>query len=281
MKKLAWATEDKLEDADWVVLGVPDEKGSHSYRSGSSRAPDVIRAVSHERAVFVRKGAEHIVEPQKGTFKHNLFDMGNIRRSEIRNEIRKLLSAHKKPITIGGDHSITFEILKAVNDVSKDISIIYFDAHPDFICSSRNYYGSVMCDAVSLKNINIKKSIEIGVRAPEREELVNLKKRQLKVITPMDIAEKGIKKIVAEIKKTVGKNVYLSIDLDVLDPAFAPGVSTPVPGGLTSNEFFYLIKEVSKLNLIGCDLTEVTPKYDIQDMTAHLAAKAIAEIISR
>jgi len=278
--KLAWALQD-FPSAEWVLFGVPDESGSHAFKKGSSKGPDMIRAVSNERSVFIRNDQVSLVQPQTGKFRNNLFDHGNIKKKEVSILVKDLASKNKKPIMIGGDHSITFEVLKGLNEVTKDISVIYLDAHPDFICSSHNYYGSVVCDVMALSNVKIKKSVELGIRAPEKEELINIKKKHLKTIHPVEIAEKGIKKVVQDIKKHVGKNVYLSVDLDVLDPAFAPGVSTPVPGGLTSNEFFYLIKELKKLNIIGFDIVELTPKYDIQDMTAHLAAKAIAEIISR
>jgi len=277
--KLAWATAKTVESSKWVLFGVPDESESHSYRNGTARAPDHIRKISRIREVFKRDGKESIAQPEQGQISDNVFDYGNIKKKDVSSMVSHLLSKNKKPIMIGGDHSITFEVLKGLN--KKDISVIYLDAHPDFVCSSHSYYGSVLCDASRLKNINLKKSVEVGIRAPEKEELINLKKKKITTITPFDVAERGIKKIVDEIKKRVGKNVYLSIDVDSVDPAFAPGVSTPVPGGLTSNEFLYLIKQLSKLNLIGFDVVEVNPKYDVNEMTAHLAARAIAEIISK
>ena len=89
-----------------------------------------------------------------------------------------------------------------------------------------------------------------------------------------------IQKTFNEIKKRITKNTYLSIDMDVLDPAFAPGVSTPVPGGLNSNELFYLTKKIANLGLIGFDIMEVNPKRDIQNRTSHLASKLLIEIAS-
>jgi agmatinase len=279
-KKLAWATAKSIDSAKWVLFGVPDETGSHSYRKGSSKGPDAIRKVSLERDVFIHGKTKSLEQPESGEIKDVLFDYGNVKKENVDVMVKHIISMGKKPIVLGGDHSITFQILKGLNEVVKDFSVVYLDAHPDFICSSHRYYGSVMCDAMNLKNINLSKSVEVGVRAPEKEELINLKQKHLMTITPFEIAEKGIKAVVEKIKKRVGKNVYLSIDVDVLDPAFAPGVSTPVPGGLTSNEFLYLIKELSKLNIIGFDLMEVTPNYDLQNITSHLAARAIAEIIS-
>jgi agmatinase len=279
---LAWARQKRIENAEWVIFGVPDDSGSHSYRKGAANGPDRIRSVSVERGIFVRNKVKHITEPQKGELQNNIFDYGNIKKEHVRSFIREAVFHGRKPIILGGDHSITFEVLKAINDVKKDVAVVYLDAHPDFVCSSHNYYGSVMCDVFGLHNIHLRSSVEVGVRAPEKEELKNLKKQHLRTITPLEIIEKGIQQAVAEIKKKVGnKEVYLSIDMDVLDPAFAPGVSTPVPGGLSSKEFIYLIKKIAELDIIGFDIMEVTPKYDVQDMTAHLAATAIEEIVAK
>lgn len=90
----------------------------------------------------------------------------------------------------------------------------------------------------------------------------------------------GVKKVFRKIKSRVGKYIYISIDMDVLDPAFAPGVSSPVPGGLNSNELIYLLKKLSGLKLVGFDVMETNPKYDIQYMTSHLASRIIIEMIS-
>lgn len=278
---LAWATARNLDESEYVLFGVPDESGSHSYRKGSSLGPDRIRKVSQERDMFVREKKLFFEQPEHGMVKDNLFDFGNIKRRQIDVMVKHVAAKNKKLIVVGGDHSITFDVLKSLNDVYKEISVIYLDAHPDFVCSSHRYYGSVMCDVLSLKNVKLSSSVELGVRAPEKEELLNVKKSHIRTITPFDIAEKGIKVIAEEIIKHVGKNVYISIDVDVLDPAFAHGVSTPVPGGLNSNDFFYLLKRLSALNVIGFDIMEVCPKYDVNDMTSHLAARAIAELISK
>jgi len=277
---LAWARQKDVKKSEWIVFGVPDQSGSHAKRKGSVFGPKKIREISIDRGIIFRKGEESVLQPEKGTLKNNVTDYGNILKKNVRQFVREAVFHGKKPIVIGGDHSITFEVLQGINDVMKDVCVIYLDAHPDFICSSNKYYGSVICDARNLSNINLKKSVEVGTRAPEKEELVNLKKQHLRTITPIEIVEKGIKDVVNEIKRIVGKNVYLSIDMDVVDPAFAPGVSTPVPGGLSSKEFIYLIK-IAELDILGFDIMEVTPRHDIQDMTSHLAAIAIEEIVSK
>lgn len=279
--KLAWANTDKFEDADVIVIGVPDESGSRAKIKGASAAPNTIRRLSNKFEVFQWKGGpRRVTQAETGIIKQKILDYGNVKKKDITKLIEKIVKQNKIPVTLGGDHSITTQILKGINKVKKNISLVYFDAHPDFRCKKGEYYGSVMCDISKLKNFNVKSSVEVGIRAPEVEEIENIRSKYLRTITPFDIAEKGLKKIFEEIKKKISKNIYLSIDIDVLDPAFAPGVSTPVPGGLSANQLFYLTKKLAALRIIGVDIMEVNPKRDIQNRTSHLAARLIAEIIA-
>ena len=271
--KFAWANVTKYEEASVVLFGVPDESGSHSKRRGAALGPDAIRRVSQERYVVFRGGQRSVFQPScKITQK--IFDYGNVKKSSVTNLVSKILADEKMPVCIGGDHSVTFEVLKAY---TQRVSVIYFDAHPDFVCSTKNYYGSVLCDISKLKNVDVAKSVLVGVRAPEPEEQKNMEAAGLKIISPVDIAHKGVARIFEEIKKHVGKNVYVSVDMDVLDPAFAPGVDEPVPGGLTSNELFYLVKRIAALEAIGFDVMETSPPHDRDDLTTSTAAKLVAE----
>jgi agmatinase len=277
--KFAWANSD-YRNADVVLLGVPDESGSRSYRKGCSKAPDKIREVSQIREVY---GIKRVALPQVCKLNKNIYDMGNIKKSELTKNVKKLLDHNKIPVVIGGDHSITASVLKAYESRYKknQISLVYFDAHPDFVCSPTSYYGSVVCDVSAYKIIDIQKSIGVGIRAIESEEIINMQLYNFKIIYAVKIPEKGIVNIMKEIKKTIGKNIYISIDMDVIDPAFAPGVSTPVPAGLTSNEFLYILKQLTmEYNVVGFDICEVCPAYDINDSTSHLASRLIIEMIS-
>jgi agmatinase len=157
------------------------------------------------------------------------------------------------------------------------ISLVYFDAHPDFISSIANYYGSVVNDVLS--NIEISSSIEIGVRTPEQEELDNIKNYNLQVITPFDIREQGIKRIANSILSRLGDKVYISFDMDCVDPAYAPGVSVPVPMGLNSTDAVYLLKEIAKNGIVGMDVIEVCPRFDVKDRTSHLTSRIISEVL--
>ena len=275
---ICWANTDDFEKSEIVIVGVPDESQSHSLRKGTSEAPHFIREISNIRDSYTRKGTKSIGLPFSGTFQKKVFDYGDIQREKIEEVYSKIISKSKIPILIGGDHSISSEVIKAISKKSEPISLVYFDAHPDFISSTTNYYGSVFQDV--LPHIDIKSSIQIGIRTPEQEEIDNIKKHNLKVITPFDIVEKGVKEIANTILQTIGKNVYISFDMDSVDPAFAPGVSVPVPMGLKNVEAVYLLKAIANQGIIGMDLMEVCPSYDIKDRTSHLASRIIAEVIS-
>lgn len=278
--KFAFANSS-LKDAKFVIIGVPDESGSHSYRKGTSQGPNAIRDVFNKRNVIIRKGEKGFYQSETGLLTARIHDYCNVQKKMVSAIIEGIAKQGKIPVVMGGDHSITAEVLKGLNKLNKKISVVYFDSHPDFICSSSGYYGSVVCDIRQYKNIQFSKSIEVGIREPEREELINLRKSRLKTITPFDIADIGLKKTADIIKNMVKKNhVYISIDMDVIDPAFAPGVSTPSPGGLSAAEIIYLAKKLAKMKLIGFDVMEVCPKYDVQNITAHLASKIIVETIA-
>ena len=107
----------------------------------------------------------------------------------------------------------------------------------------------------------------------------NLKKHDLHVITPFDIKREGIEDIANSILKKLGKHVYISFDMDCLDPAYAPGVSVPVPLGLTSTDCVYLLQRIAQKGIVGMDIMEVCPSFDIKDRTSHLASRIISEVI--
>jgi agmatinase len=272
MDKFPWANTNSLDEAKFVILGVPDDSGSHSKRKGASQAPASIRKMACEREVFERAGVTSISLPQFREVDKKIFDYGDIDRSDVGGVVENLVRQGKVPITMGGDHSITAEVLGGIDRVM-GVSIVYFDAHPDFICSTREYYGSVVCDISNYKNVKFSSSIEVGVRSPEPEELINLRREKLKTIRPLELEERGIGYALNEIKRRARGGIYISFDMDVVDPAFAPGVSVPVPGGLSSSQALYLVEKISGLGLVGMDVMEVCPPFDLQGITSHLAAR--------
>jgi agmatinase len=283
MVKLHRANADSMKDVDIVVIGVPDESKSHARRRGASRAPDVLRNASNESEFFERGGKLIPTCPMRGTFEGKwIFDAGNIpNKKELCRLVSEISSYGKLPIMIGGDHSLTTETIQAVSKtIRKKLSLLYFDAHPDFVSSTRNYYGSVLTD--SKQSLDFRRSMLVGTRAAEREELENARTADLKIVNPLDIVELGVKRVAQMIRaRTGGSKVYISIDLDCVDPAFAPGVSVPSPGGLSSTDLIYLLnKTIEVRNIVGIDIVELTPNYDINGMTAMLAARIMSECIA-
>ena len=283
MVRLHRSNADSMKDVDVVVIGVPDESKSHALRRGTSRAPDVLRKASNEYEFFERGGKLIPTCPMCGTFDRKcILDAGNIpNKQQLRQFVSELASHGKLPIMIGGDHSLTTETTQAVSDaIRKKLSLLYFDAHPDFVSSTRNYYGSVLTD--SKQSLNFRKSMLVGTRAAEPEELENARTAGLKIVNPLDIADLGVKRVAQMIRaRTGGSKVYISVDLDCVDPAFAPGVSVPSPAGLSSTDLIYLLnRAIGAKNIVGIDIVELSPDYDINGMTAMLAARIMSECIA-
>jgi agmatinase len=281
--KLLHSNVKSIFQADIVVVGVPDESRSHARRKGTSKGPDSLRIASNSFEFFEREGKIIPICPMKGTLEDKkILDFGNTSREDLYRLVFDIVSAKKLPITIGGDHSITTLILQAIHEAFEGdkVSLLYFDAHPDFVSSTRNYYGSVITD--SSEYINFTKSMLIGTRAAELEELKNASKQKLEIITPIDIIEFGINATVKKIISKCGSSkVYLSIDLDCMDPGVAPGVSVPAPGGLFPLDLIYMIKKITEnLHIVGMDIVELSPDYDLNQNTANHAARILMETIS-
>jgi agmatinase len=277
-KTICWANSKNYEESDIVIVGIPDQSHSHSIRKGTSLAPNAVRAASNKRDVYVEKKIKSIAYTNSGKSEAKIFDYGNITRKDITKIFSKFAKDSKIPITIGGDHSLTTPLIRSFAENQKPISLVYFDAHPDFLNSTQDFYGSVIYDILSY--IDKKSSVLVGIRSPEQEEVINIQKHGIKVISPQDILHNGIKHTINEILETVGKKTYLSFDMDCLDPAFAPGVSVPVPFGLSSTESLAMVNAISKQGIIGMDIMEICPPFDIQDFTSHLASRLIGEVAS-
>ena len=277
---LRLSSVDKISDADIVIIGVPDESKSHAKRKGTSTGPDVLRMASNESEFFERDGKIIPICPLRGsTDKKHILDYGNINKEDLYRLIFDLVSTKKIPIMVGGDHSLTTIALQAIGEVYGKIGMLYFDAHPDFVSSTTNYYGSVLTD--SYKWIDFTRSILVGTRAAEPEELKNAEKVGLEVITPLDITELGIRNTADKIRsKNIQGKKYVSIDLDCLDPAFAPGVSLPSPCGLSGIDLIYLVKLAVETGIVGMDIVELSPGFDINNITANLAARILLESIA-
>lgn len=276
MAKICWANTENFEESEFVVVGIPDESQSNALRKGTKDAPSRIRYISNLHDSYKRNEQIIYGRPFSGTEK-KVYDLGDIKRDQIQETYGKISTSSKIPISIGGDHSISSQIINTLAKNLGKFSLVYFDAHPDFVSSTTNYYGSVITDVLS--SIEVESSVEMGIRTPEQEELENIKKFNLEIITPFDIATKGLKQIADSILNRLGDKVYVSFDMDCIDPAFAPGVSVPVPMGLSSTDAVYLLNKISQKGIIGMDLMEVCPSFDVKDRTSHLASRIISEVI--
>ncbi len=266
-------------ESDFVVFGVPDDSGS-AYRKGSRDAPDGIRLTvnSNEIGGVVLKNGASIFEPGMSRFSAKVHDAGNFRRKGLK-KLNRFAKEGKVIVGIGGDHSITADILEATRPEGK-WGIVYFDAHPDFISSRGRYFGSVMHDVSKLDGFDPSSSILIGVRTPEEEEIENIEALGIRTITPQDIEKNGINRVAAQMRKIMTKKFYISIDMDVVDPAYAPGVTEPEPGGISSSQLIYLIESIASRKTFGVDVTEVVPKYDRDGITMYLAYRVLLHAIN-
>jgi agmatinase len=280
MVVFTYSNVKEVSKAEIVIIGVPDETKSHSKRKGTSKGPDILRMVTNESNFFERGGSIIPICPMRGNLNEkHIFDYGNVNREELYRIVFNLVSNNKIPIVIGGDHSITTIILQAIGNLIGKVGLLYFDAHPDFVSSTTNYYGSVLTD--SSKWIDFNESLLIGTRSAEAEEIENVQKSGIEILTPLDINVGGISKIMDKIKSKYNKDrKYISIDLDCLDPAYAPGVSVPSAGGISSIDLISLIKLSVSLGVVGMDIVELSPDFDVNYITSLLTSRILLESIA-
>jgi len=284
MKRLLISNVRSVSKADIVIIGLPDESKSDSYRSGAKNGPDVLRSTYNESLYFDgdAPGKKIPIAPMSGFIDKRIFDFGNVSRKNMYSSVFSICSKSKIPIILGGDHSLTTIALRAIKDLlGKKISLLYFDAHPDFLSTIKDFHGSVLSDSADC--IDFRRSMLIGIRASEPEELQNINKNGLEFFTPFDIVEKGITTVTKRLlsKCTSSSYVYLSIDLDCVDSGIAPGVSVPSACGLMPMELIYFIKKIcSNLRIVGLDIVELSPKYDLNNNTANIGARLLMEAIA-
>jgi len=268
-----------FEESDYVILGVPFD-ATGTYRTGARFAPLALREASLNIETYsFRSGVD--IEDLKI---HDLGDLhvaGEVEETLKRLEkvARELLETRKLPVFIGGEHTITLGIMRAVG---KNAAIVSFDAHLDL----RNEYMDVATSHTTFmrrihEQIRPIRIIEIGTRAVCREELEYAKKSDIHFITIHQILSDGVEKTLRTIKKQLAdvEKTYLTIDMDVLDPAFAAGVQNPEPDGLTINTFLNLLCGLCDQRVTALDLVEVAPSYD-NGTTAIQAAKTLFEALS-
>ncbi|OQM34016.1 agmatinase [bacterium endosymbiont of Pedicinus badii] len=264
--------------SDFVVTGVPFDMAS-SGRSGSKLAPTHIRKISsnlfweEKRWPWNFNFRKYLRVVDYGDLE---FPCGNIESfcNILQKHSENLLKNKKKMLTFGGDHFITLPILRAYKKFFGKISIIQFDAHSDDYETNNLFdHGTIFLQAKKEDLIEEKNCIRIGVRTEyEKNDFLTLDSDY--------INNTSIKKISDIIIKTVKDSfVYLTFDIDCVDPSYAPGTGTPVVGGISSNKVLQIIRKLKNINIIGMDIVEVSPPYDYAEITSLLAATIALEML--
>jgi len=282
------ATRD-LEGIDIAVVGVPFDSGT-SYRSGTRFGPRKIRETSlllwGFNAVLGVAPAKELKVVDYGDMEVVPVDI-QATMEVITNEATTILAHNTLPISLGGDHSITLPLLRAHAAQFGPLAVVHFDSHPD--TWNREFgdqpysHGTPFRRALEEQIIDKEAYLQVGIRGPVSDSFDLDEARELgaQIITINQAFELGIPAVIEKIHDVIGKGfVYVSLDIDSVDPAFAPGTGTPEVGGFTSYQMLQLVRGLRGLNLVGFDLVEVSPPYDHSDITAILAANLVFEFLS-
>ncbi len=276
------------EGVDIAVVGVPFDTGA-SYRVGARFGPEAIRNVSallrHHNVVLDVSMFDHCSVVDWGDLPVN---PGYVEDSYqmIEDGLLPILEGGVTPILLGGDHSVTLPELRAMNKVHGPVALIQFDSHTDTGDKrfGRKYtHGTPFRRAVEEELLLVDHSIQVGMRGStySRDSLNDSRKLGFEVVTSVEAQEQGIGELIQRIVNRVGdEKVFVSFDIDFVDPAFAPGTGTPEVGGFTSREALQVVRGLKGLNLIGFDLVEVLPQYDPSQVTALLGANIVYEFVS-
>ncbi|MGX9520715.1 agmatinase [Vibrio mediterranei] len=267
-------------DADVVVLGVPLDMAT-SGRPGARLGPDAIRRASVNLAWEGKKFPWdfNVFDKTKVIDSGDLvFDCGDAEDFTYRLEAAtsEILKSGKTMLALGGDHFITLPILRAYAKHHGEMALIHFDAHTDTYANGSSYdHGTMFYHAPKEGLISAKHSIQIGIRTE-----YDYDDHGFKVINAMQANDQSVEEIVSQIRETIGdKPVYITFDIDCLDPAFAPGTGTPVCGGLNSDKVLKIIRALAGINVVGMDVVEVSPPYDQSELTALAGATIALELL--
>ena len=273
--------QSPFEKAKYVVFGVPFDVTS-TYRTGARFGPNAIRQASLNIETYsFRTGID--VEDLL------LHDLGDLHVSTspkrtvdmLKLVVADLLAAKKTPIAIGGEHTITLGIMKGLGAKAHETALVSFDAHLDL---RKEFLGLTLSHTTFMRLINEEvkpaKIIEVGTRAVCKEELAYAKKSGINFFTSQQIRKEGVAQIIQRLKDKLDpyENLYLTIDMDVLDPAYAPAVQNPEPEGIETHTLVDILCDLCDRRVIGFDVLEVAPAYD-QGTSAINAAKVIFEML--
>jgi len=274
------------EEADILILGIPFD-GAASYRKGAAEGPDRIRSISDH--------IEPTTEAGQRMNKIKVLDLGNMEQAgmsqkdyfiKIEEKATEMFASGFATF-LGGDHSVSIPLLNAAAGIwGNNLGVIHLDAHLD-LCHELGgnllSHGSTHRRVMEENNQSLDQTWFVGIRSFEQQELDFIEDKKINIITAAEMVRTGLEKSAARaITGLQGcKAVYLTIDIDFLDPAYAPGTGTPKPGGFSTRELFSLLEQFSTLPLIGMDVVEVAPPLDHSDITSFAAQRAITEMWGR
>ncbi|MEL1136342.1 agmatinase [Desulfitobacterium sp. THU1] len=284
MEKIAMMTEKPgifmggdtpYKEAAAVILGIPMDY-TVSFRPGTRLGPLAIRNVSmgiEEYSVYLDRDLTDYEYCDCGDLS---LPFGNVEKSLqlIEEASRQIMEDGKFPVFLGGEHLVTYPLIKPFMEKYPELRVIHFDAHADL---RTDYYGEPNSHATVMRKISEdlgpKRVYQFGIRSGTKDEFLYAKQHNHLVVE--EVLE-PLREVLPELK---GKPVYVTLDIDVVDPAFAPGTGTQEPGGCTSREIIKAIHALGELDVVGFDLVEVSPLTDSSERTALLAAKIVREAI--
>jgi agmatinase len=268
-------------EADYVVFGVPFDATS-TYRTGARFGPTAIRQASLNIETYSFRTGIDVEDVM-------LHDLGDLHVSAVAEKtlerialvVKDVTDAGKIPAILGGEHTITLGIIRGLREKAEGTAIVSFDAHLDV---RDEYMDLKVSHTTFMRRINEQANpariIEVGTRAVCKEELAYVKKAGITFFTANEIRSKGCQQIAKELKKMLDdhEKVYVSVDMDALDPAFVPAVQNPEPEGIETHALLDILHGVVDERVVGFDVLEVAPDYD-QGVSAMQAAKVVFELL--
>ena len=274
------------DSTDAVVLGVPHDGGT-TYQPGARFAPYHVRRTSgliqsyhpgHRVDVFSK-----VTAVDGGNVVFPPFDRAAMREA-VGAMIGDAIARRVVPFVVGGDHSISTPILRAIAAAHGPVAVLHVDAHLDTsgpeTWGDDHHHGTPIRHALTNGWIAPGALASVGIRGPwgGPDDAALVRRHDALVVSPDELAARGVARLVSELRERFAdRPLYVTIDVDGLDPAFAPGTGTPVPGGLTTRELLGVLRGLAGLNLIGMDVVEIAPALDHADLTCHLGAHLLFE----
>lgn len=280
-----------LEDLDAAIIGLPSDSGS-PFRTGARFGPNAMRAMSIMlRPINPYRGGINVFERLRVADAGDAAVVPGYQEESLERleqSVRTLVDAGIVPFALGGDHSVSLAALRAVSGRHGPLALVHFDSHSDtwdkYFAGKRYSAGTPFRRAVEERIVDPACSIQIGLRGSlfgpnDVSQSIEL---GYDVVTTDQIFEIGVAALARRIaERTAGRPVYLTFDLDVVDPSAAPGVQTPEAGGPSAREMLDLLRRLLGLRLVGCDVVELNPLYDSPgQITALLGATVMAELLA-